>query len=189
MKVTIPEHTSYTLGTNEQGETVILLDAMMDDPATRLIPNGIENFIPRCIVCTSPVPAKRATSRSKDTCGPECHKVLRAYRKHVLKSTKCPACYHPSTPAERKEFQNWRKARGDRRHSVGRPKQNHEDRLRKILIRITDFLESAELYSKDEERDAIVKESKELIDNVGNGAPTLTPERVNPDEGAKTDAI
>jgi len=206
---------SYILGTNEAGKTVAvpadkIIDAMMAVPRVDpLIPNGIENFVPRCVVCTNPVPAKRATGRSKDTCGPECHKVLRAYRQHVLKSTKCPACYHPSTPAERKEFIAWRKMRGDRRQSVGRPKQNHEDKLRKTLARASgllqilsaanqfewsaDFLHSVIDFEGErsigELTAGIVNEAKELIDNVGNGAPTLTPERVNPDEGAKTNAI
>lgn len=86
-----------------------------------LIPNGIENFIPRCIVCTKAVPANRARGRSKDTCSPACHAVRQLYRKWVLQTSKCLACLHPSTPKEREEFRNWRKDRGDVRRKKGRP--------------------------------------------------------------------
>jgi hypothetical protein len=160
------------------------------DPIARLIPRGIENFAPRCIVCTAPVPAKRATSRSKDTCGPACHKVLRMYRQHVLRSTKCPACYHPSTPEERKEFQAWRKMRGDRRHSVGRPKQTQEDQLRKMLKRLIDFVVSLPIESPSIENqlEDILLEVNKLIDNRAVVVSTLEGERAKPDEGANTHA-
>jgi len=86
-----------------------------------LIPEGIEKFVPSCVVCKAPVPKKRATSRSKDTCSKECQAVLRAYRKFNIESRYCPSCYHPSTPEERKEFRLWRKHRGDLRERPGRP--------------------------------------------------------------------
>jgi hypothetical protein len=165
--------------------------AMELDPIALLIPQGIENFAPRCVVCTKPVPAKRATSRSKDTCGPACHKVLRMYRQHVLRSSKCPACYHPSTPEERKEFQAWRKMRGDRRHSVGRPKQTDEDRLKKMLKRTIDFVVSLPIESPtiENELDDILLEANKLIDNQGNSVSTLEGERAEPDQqGDKPDA-
>ena len=87
-----------------------------------LIPDGIEKFIPRCIVCTNLVPSKRRTSRSKSTCSPACLTVLQMFRRHVLTSAKCIACYHPSTPEERIEFKAWRRARGELREKPGRPK-------------------------------------------------------------------
>lgn len=105
-----------------------------------LIPNRIENFTPYCIVCKQPVPKKRATGRSKDTCGPECHKVLRKYRKYVLESSHCPACYHPSTPEQRREFIAWRKARGDRRESLGRPPVKKIEALRAALSEAVELL-------------------------------------------------
>lgn len=86
-----------------------------------LIPNGIENFVPRCIVCTNPVPPKRARGRSKDTCCQTCQIVRQLYRKWVLVSSKCVACFHPSTPAERQNFIEWRKERGEIRRKMGRP--------------------------------------------------------------------
>lgn len=87
-----------------------------------LIPDGIENFVPRCVVCTAEVPKKRRSSRSKSTCSPPCHAVFTLYRKHLLISSKCIACYHPATPAERAEYREWRKARGNLRRKKGRPK-------------------------------------------------------------------
>jgi hypothetical protein len=102
-----------------------------------LIPDGIDKFVPSCVVCRNPVPAKRATGRSKDTCSPECNKVLRQYRKHVLVSTRCPACYHPSTPEERREFIQWRKWRGDRRERRGRP--GKKPTLAKLLDKLQQY--------------------------------------------------
>ena len=98
-----------------------------------LIPDGIEKFIPSCVVCRQPVSAKRATGRSKDTCSPECNKVLRKYREFCLRKSRCPACYHPSTPAERLDFIAWRKARGDVRAGRGRPKMSQVEALSKAL--------------------------------------------------------
>jgi hypothetical protein len=86
-----------------------------------LIPNGIENFVPRCIVCGSNVPLSRARSRSRDTCSPPCATVKQIYRRWLLQTTKCIACYHPSTPAERDDFRQWRKERRGARKK-GRPK-------------------------------------------------------------------
>lgn len=86
-----------------------------------LIPDGIENFVPRCIVCTAPVPPSRARGRSKDTCSSLCHTVRQMYRKWVVQTSKCLACHHPSTPAERADFNEWRKLRGDLRRKSGRP--------------------------------------------------------------------
>lgn len=88
-----------------------------------LIPDGIENFVPHCIVCTQPVSLKRARGRSKDTCSPECHAVRQMYRKWVMQTSKCLACLHPSTPQERQEFRDWRRFRGDLRRTKGRPKK------------------------------------------------------------------
>jgi hypothetical protein len=98
-----------------------------------LIPDGIENFIPSCVVCRKPVPRKRATGRSKNTCSPECNTVLRKFRKHVVDSSYCPTCYHPSTPQERREMILWRKHRGDLREGRGRPPRSQDEKLRLAL--------------------------------------------------------
>lgn len=89
----------------------------------------IEAMQLRCIVCTNPVPAKRATSRSKNTCSPECYKRLKQFHALQLQRVKCPACYHPSTPEERKDFREWRKHRGDVREGRGRPPVMREKKL------------------------------------------------------------
>lgn len=93
--------------------------------AERILAMGIENFKPRCVVCTLEVPPKRATSRMKDTCSSECHKVLKAFKKFNILRRHCPACYHPSSPEERADFIRWRKSRGDRREKVGRPSKKN----------------------------------------------------------------
>lgn len=86
-----------------------------------LIPDGIEKFVPSCIVCRKPVPLHRARGRSKDTCSPECGKVRALYRRYVLSTSKCVSCLHPSSPQEREDFKQWRR---DRRQlkKKGRPK-------------------------------------------------------------------
>lgn len=102
-------------------------------PINSLIPNGIENLVLRCVICTEPVPARRAAGRSKNTCGPECNKVLKQFRKLQIRRSRCPNCYHPSSPQERKEFIEWRKSRGDRREKRGRPPISQEVKLRMAL--------------------------------------------------------
>lgn len=86
-----------------------------------LIPNGIENFVPSCVVCKRPVPARRATSRSKNTCSNNCNAVLQMFRRWNLFRRKCPTCYHPSTPEERQDFKAWRKERKQLRMKPGKP--------------------------------------------------------------------
>ena len=81
----------------------------------------IETFLPSCVVCRSPVPAARAHSRSRETCSAACALYWRQYHRYVLMQTRCPSCYHPSTPEERADFKRWRKSRGDLRDKVGRP--------------------------------------------------------------------
>ena len=78
-----------------------------------LLPDGIEGLKLRCVICTKEVPARRATSRSKDTCGPECGQVLRDWKKYNILRRRCRTCYHPSSPKEREEFKLWRKSRGE----------------------------------------------------------------------------
>ena len=138
-----------------------------EQAANPLIPYGIEKFVPSCVVCKQPVPKKRATGRSKDTCGPECHKVLRQYRKFVLESSHCPACYHPSTPEQRRDFIAWRKARGDRRHSVGRPPVRREEALRQALQQTIGLLKSHMVNLSEEqisEISSVILDSEKLID-------------------------
>jgi hypothetical protein len=94
---------------------------------------NIAAFTPACVVCGDPVPRKRATGRSKDTCSPGCHRVLRAFRKYVNDSSYCPSCRHPCSPEERADFRRWRKDRGEVREKPGRPKESEEAKqLRKV---------------------------------------------------------
>ena len=75
-----------------------------------LIPSGIENLVLRCTVCGLPLPSARRTVG--DHAG-ACHTVRRLYRRYMTQLTKCLGCSHPSTPAERAEFKQWRLSRGD----------------------------------------------------------------------------
>lgn len=131
-----------------------------------LIPHGIENFIPSCVVCKGEVPAKRRTSRSKETCGPECYNVLRAYKKHVNQKSKCPNCRHPSTPEERKQFLLWRKAAGQIRHVRGRPPVKREEAVAQALREAIEMI-----VSLDPNRD--VERFKNLIDGKKATGSTL----------------
>lgn len=99
-----------------------------------LIPNGIEQLILRCVVCSNEVPRKRATGRSRNTCSKECNAVYRSFRTYLVRSMRCPACYHPSTPDERKDFREWRKNRGDIRAKKGRPPNQDKARSEAFTI-------------------------------------------------------
>jgi hypothetical protein len=98
-----------------------------------LLPDGIEGLKLRCVICTTEVPARRATSRSKDTCGPECGQVLRDWKKYNILRRRCPTCYHPSSVKEREEFKLWRKSRGEvgEAHAGARVRMSDEDRGRR----------------------------------------------------------
>ena len=98
----------------------------------------------KCVICSAEVPERRARGRSKDTCSPECHAKLRKFRKWVLVSSRCPSCYHPSTPAERKEFLLWRKHRGDRQENRGRPAITRHERVKLALVRAIELLRAAQ---------------------------------------------
>jgi len=150
----------------------------------RLIPEGIASLVLKCVICTGPVPRKRATGRSKDTCGPECQKILRKYRKHIIESSRCPACYHPSTPEERRDFITWRKARGDRRAKPGRPKKPQEEQIvvlgRQMLIRLIEFVEHhPETAWKDEqalaETKQLLADFQKVVDTKAINQSTLPP--------------
>jgi len=112
-----------------------------------LAPDGIENLQPKCTVCCKPVPKQRVSTRTRFTCGPACLKVLQDYKKHVMKMHMCMVCQRPCTPEEKKEFIAFRKHRGERRPSPGRPtteKKIHamRDLLRQAITPITNFAES-----------------------------------------------
>lgn len=95
-----------------------------------LVPNGIENLVLRCVVCGDPLPPSRRTIG--DHAGP-CHKVRVLYRRYIIQLTKCIACLHPSTPADREHFKQWRKSRGDLREKCGKPKKINAEIPQKAL--------------------------------------------------------
>jgi hypothetical protein len=85
-----------------------------------LVPNGIENLVLRCVICGEALPPSRRTIG--DHTG-ACHKVRVMYRRYCISLTKCITCLHPSTPEQRKEFNEWRKSRGDLRSGPGKPRK------------------------------------------------------------------
>lgn len=87
-----------------------------------LIPEGIENFIPHCVVCTAELSGRRRKNSRRPYCSQPCHAVWMLYKKYLIYSSKCISCWHPSTPAERLLFREWRKAQGKLRRVKGRPK-------------------------------------------------------------------
>lgn len=92
-----------------------------------LIPNGIDNFCPHCVVCTQELPEKRRRAFRRPTCSPTCHAAWLLYKKFLLSSTKCIACWAPSTPSERLLFREWRQAQGKLRRTLGRPRKPATD--------------------------------------------------------------
>lgn len=93
----------------------------------------IEFFVPSCVVCRSPVPPERAQGRSRDTCSETCAAIWKLYQEHVLANSRCPRCYHPSTPEERRDFHLWRIERGDLHERRGRPRLTFADRVRHAI--------------------------------------------------------
>jgi len=146
-------------------------------PVNPLIPDGIEKLVLSCVICKGPVPARRASSRSKDTCGAACNQILRKFRKWKLESSHCPACYHPSTPEQRKEFIQWRKWRGDRRDKPGRPKASREEAFRLALqeaIGLLQRLENPGELILTEEMQHTRERFEKLIDTSSTEQSTLT---------------
>lgn len=64
-----------------------------------------------CQVCREAIPTATAKKLGV-VCGVPCRNEMRRYRFQILKTQKCPHCYHPSTPAEWEEYRQWRAARG-----------------------------------------------------------------------------
>lgn len=126
MKSKSSEQISTDAQKNPQEELIAIIE--------QILQKGIEHFVPHCVVCTREVPAKRATSRMKETCGPECHKVFKAFKKNNIFRRRCPNCFHPSTPEERASYIKWRKDRGDLRAKQGRPKKDATIEVIKLFL-------------------------------------------------------
>lgn len=95
------------------------------------VPESIEEFVPSCVVCKGPVPAKRKGTMTH-TCGPVCHAKYKKWKDFKRKTLKCPTCSRPATVDERKDFIAWRKSRGERFEGRGNPARK-EMALRKAL--------------------------------------------------------
>jgi hypothetical protein len=122
---------------------------VMESSVAQMKVPAMEDFVPSCVVCQTQVPPDRAHSiHQRNTCSPGCAAIMRRYHDHVLKEKRCPSCYHPSTPEERRDFIAWRKARGDVREHRGRPQKTTEDRVRHALQEAVELLRN-EAASKD----------------------------------------
>ena len=76
-----------------------------------------------CLVCRGEIPPDRLRHNAPVTCGnAACAKELRKRRTAILELNKCRFCGKPSSPEERREFNAWRKARGDKKKRGRRPK-------------------------------------------------------------------
>jgi hypothetical protein len=91
-------------------------------------------FVPSCVICREPVPEKRRHPKTVATCSEEHAAQLKQYNEDQVALTKCPHCYHPSTPEEREDFKNWRRSRGELHDRRGRPRQTNEEKFRKALL-------------------------------------------------------
>lgn len=64
-----------------------------------------------CIIDTKEIPVERQVKRSS-TCSKECAAKLTAIRRAVVDSRKCRHCGKPSSPEERRLFQQFKKSQG-----------------------------------------------------------------------------
>jgi predicted nucleic acid-binding Zn ribbon protein len=77
----------------------------------RQLPTSQRTVALHCQVCHGPIPL-RANVSWAEVCSQNCRNEMRRYRFQILKTQKCPHCYHPSSPAERESWLLWRKSRG-----------------------------------------------------------------------------
>lgn len=120
--------------------------------------DGIDNFVPSCVVCRNPLLRER-TTHNRETCSAECTDIWRQYCADLAASRHCPSCWHPSTPEERAEFREWRKARGDL-HSRGRPPSSVGLKLRRTVEAAGEFLTGSDV----DRLVSLAKQLQELLD-------------------------
>lgn len=96
----------------------------------KLTPEELAAFRPKCAYCGDTIDVERV-KRRKRTCSDYHTKLLTQYRRYQWSMMRCPSCYRPSTPEERKEFKAWRAGRGDKLKEVGRgrPSKTREHQL------------------------------------------------------------
>ncbi len=111
--------------------------------ARELLPEGVDKLKPRCVICTTEVPAKRARGAYRETCSTACHNIWKEWKAYNLALRVCPNCYHPNTPAERKDFHAWRKARGMVLDPV-RPPTKRIEALERALLEALEYMREAE---------------------------------------------
>lgn len=88
---------------------------------------GKKNIKLFCVVCRREIPPERLLRHAPTTCGSKCQREVGHRRRALSKKTKCISCGTPSTPEERREFQAWRKARGDHKKRGRKPKYSIPD--------------------------------------------------------------
>lgn len=91
-----------------------------------------------CQVCRGLIPPATAKKLGV-TCGLTCRTEMRRYRFQILKTQKCPHCYHPSSPAEWEDYRQWRASRGPMQAFMQLPGRGNlaskrESELRKALV-------------------------------------------------------
>ena len=102
-------------------------------------------FRPSCVICRNPVPEKRSHGRYRETCSPECLTTWRRFRAYIIASTRCPSCYHPSTPDEREDFRKWRRFRGELHSKSGRPAATVAQKLRRLVATVIPELQKTDI--------------------------------------------
>ena len=109
-----------------------------------LVPDGVEALVPKCVVCSSPIPKGRANIKTRYTCKPACALAMKAKTLQLRQLRECVACRHPSTPKEREEFEQWRRHRGDLGvNPVGKPPVKRVKLLEDSLRQATALLQHA----------------------------------------------
>jgi hypothetical protein len=102
------------------------------------LPRDLKDFVPKCEVCTQPIPKRRLCSRdanrTKHSCSAACEAVLRKAQVARTVARMCINCKHPSTPEERADFIAWRKACGKVRLQRGNPERHPQTRMVRLEL-------------------------------------------------------
>lgn len=140
-------------------------------PPPKLSPAELEAFNPKCAYCGGPIDHDRARKRKK-TCSDEHTRLYNQYRRYQWSMTRCPSCYRPSTPEERKEFKAWRAHRGDVLKTVGRgrPSKTREHQLVESINALAKRLEADSRTAEDASLAGYVR------DIAGSLRSIVTPE-------------
>lgn len=119
-----------------------------------------------CAVCNGPLPPKRAYSRTRYTCSPECRQKLKAFQKQVVDAKYCRVCMRPSTPEEREQFKAFRRSTGELKGERGRPPVKRTKLLE-------DALRQAMYYLDEGGKPELIEEFKLLLDGGAANGSTL----------------